>query len=249
MPSSGPVLRTVLILGGTAEAVALAHGLVGRARVVTSLAGRTQSPRRPEGELRSGSFGGVEGLVAWLRANRVAALIDATHPFAARMSGNAVEAADATGVPLLRLERPPWQAQTGDDWRPVASLEEAAALLPEGARVLLAIGRQELAPFAARPDLKAVVRTVDPPRELPLEAEVVVDRGPFHVAKERALLRDKRIEWIVSKNAGGAGAAAKLAAARSLGLPVAMVERPVLPLAETVVSVDDALAWLAAHDI
>lgn len=244
-----PAAPTVLILGGTAEAAALAAALAGRARVVTSLAGRTRSPHRPPGELRSGGFGGAEGLAAWLVAERVTALVDATHPFAARISANAVAASAATGVPLLRLERPAWRPGPGDDWRPVASLEDAAALLPQGARVFLAVGRQELATFAGRPDLRALVRTVDPPGALPIAAEVVVARGPFEVAAETRLLQSRRIAWIVSKNAGGTGAAAKLAAACALGIPVILVERPVLPPAETAAGVESALAWLAERGI
>jgi precorrin-6A/cobalt-precorrin-6A reductase len=246
--------RTLLILGGTAEAAALAESLSEAAaerpvRVVTSLAGRTAQPKRPPGDLRLGGFGGPEGLAEWLRAENAAALIDATHPFAARISANAVAAAAAANVPLLRLERPPWQPQPGDDWRPAASLEAAAALLPRGAQVFLAVGRQELAAFAYRRDLRALVRTVDPPAELPIRAEVVVDRGPFQPDREIALLRGRGIHWIVSKNAGGTGAAAKLAAARALRLPVVMVERPALPAAETVARVEDAVVWLAGLGI
>jgi precorrin-6A/cobalt-precorrin-6A reductase len=239
----------VLILGGTAEAVELAGRLVDDARVVTSLAGRTKAPRRPPGELRVGSFGGVVGLSLWLKAQRVRALIDATHPFAQRISANAIDAATERDVPLLRLERPPWRPLPDDDWRTVDDLAEAVAMLPRGARVFAAVGRQELAAFAGRPDLSLLVRTVDAQPALPVAATAVVGRGPFDLEAESALLRDHGIGWIVCKNAGGSGAEAKLWAARALGVPVVMVRRPVLPPVETVTSVEDARAWLAARDI
>lgn len=200
--------------------------------------------------VRIGGFGGVEGLAAWLRAEAVDAMIDATHPFAARMSEHAVRAAAATGTPLLRIERPAWVPVPGDDWRVVAGMGEAAAAL--GAtprRVLLTVGQQELAPFRAAPWHRYVIRSIDPPapEALPPNAEVILEAGPFTEAGERALMRARGIGVLVTKNAGGGATGAKLAAARSLGLPVVMVARPVLPAAERVTDAAAAAAWVVSR--
>ena len=174
-------------------------------------------------------------------------VIDATHPFAAQMSRNAVEACARTATPLIGLERPPWQAGPGDDWRPVADPAAAVAALPEApARVFLAIGKQGLAAFAARPQHHYLLRLVDPPAEpLPLpQASVVLARGPFDAAADTALLRAHAITHVVAKNAGGTGAAAKLTAARTLGLPVILIDRPVLPPRAVAATVAEVMAWL-----
>ncbi|WP_229927214.1 cobalt-precorrin-6A reductase [Kitasatospora indigofera] len=247
--------RRVLILGGTTEARLLAAALAtgpaadpGRL-VTSSLAGRVAEPRLPAGQVRIGGFGGAAGLADWLRAERVEALVDATHPFAEVMSRNAAEAAAATGVPLLALRRPGWSPAEGDRWHPVASLAEAAAALPAlGRRVLLTTGRQGMAAFAGLDALHFVARSVDPPAEpLPAHTEVLLARGPFTLADERALLREHRIDVLVTKDSGGAATAPKLTAARELGLPVVIVRRPELPggvpVAEDVAA---AVAWLTA---
>ncbi|WP_079197324.1 cobalt-precorrin-6A reductase [Streptomyces sp. CB03911] len=248
-----PVPCRVLILGGTTEARLLAAALATGAaadpdRLVTSsLAGRVAEPRLPAGQVRIGGFGGADGLADWLRAERVDALVDATHPFAEAMSRNAAEAAAATGVPLLALRRPGWSPAEGDRWHPVASLSEAAAALPAlGRRVLLTTGRQGMAAFAGLDALHFLARSVDPPAEpLPAHTEVLLARGPFTLADERALLREHRIDVLVTKDSGGAATAPKLTAARELGLPVVIVRRPEppsgVPVAEDVTA---ALAWL-----
>lgn len=239
----------VLILGGTTEASALARALADDSRfdAVLSLAGRTRAPRTPPIPFRIGGFGGAEGLAAHLRREAIAALVDATHPFAAQMSRNAAGAAALAGVPLLAVCRPAWQPAAGDRWVPVADMAAAvAALGPAPRRVFLTIGQKELAPFQAAPQHAYLIRSVDAPdlEALPPLAEVITARGPFAEADERRLLRDKRIDVIVTKNSGGAATEAKLPAARALGLPVIMVERPARPDVETVASVEDALAWL-----
>lgn len=243
----------VLILGGTREAAALAERLTKsgdrRVEVVTSLAGRTARPRALPGSVRTGGFGGMEGLADYLRAERVAALIDATHPFAAEISANAEAAAAATGVPRLVLARPPWTPVADDRWIGVDDLKGAASALGESpafARVFLAVGSGGLAAFG---DLSArffLVRAAQPvTSSLPgADSVLVVDRGPFTVDADRALLAQHRIDAVVSKNAGGAASYAKIAAARALGLPVVMVRRPPPPGGDTVASVDQALAWL-----
>ncbi|WP_155059522.1 cobalt-precorrin-6A reductase [Streptomyces blattellae] len=223
----------ILVLGGTAEARRLAADLVTRPgiRVTTSLAGRVSTPGAVEGDVRIGGFGGAAGLAEWLRAHRVDALVDATHPFAESITANAAEAASVTGLPLLVLRRPGWQRGPEDRWHPVPSLDAAADLLPRlGHRVFLTTGRLGLAAFAHLTDLHFVVRSVDPPEPpMPRDTEVLLARGPFTVTAEKALLRVHRIDVLVTKDSGGNATAAKLTAARELALPVVVVRRPPLP--------------------
>ncbi|MFJ8193757.1 cobalt-precorrin-6A reductase [Streptomyces sp. NPDC096094] len=229
----------VLILGGTTEARRLAAELArSGVRVTTSLAGRVTRPGSLAGEVRTGGFGGPDGLAAWLREQHVDALVDATHPFAGTITANAVLAAAATGTPAVILRRPGWQAGPGDHWHPAASLAEAADLLPGlGRRVLLTTGRLGLAAFAQLPDHHFVARSVEPPEPpLPPDTRVLLARGPFTEADETALLRDHRIDVLVTKDSGGAATAAKLTAARELALPVVVVRRPPLPRGADAVS-------------
>ncbi|WP_432059452.1 cobalt-precorrin-6A reductase [Streptomyces sp. S1] len=220
----------VLILGGTTEARALAGLLHPRVRVTSSLAGRVARPRLPEGEVRIGGFGGADGLAAWIGEHAVDAVIDATHPFAERISFNAALAAATAHVPLLALRRPGWVPEEGDDWRDVGSLAEAAAALDGlGDRVFLTTGRMGLAAFADRPEW-FLVRSVDAPEApVPGRAEVLLDRGPFTLEGERELLRRHRIDVLVTKDSGGAATAPKLTAAREAGIPVVVVRRPPVP--------------------
>lgn len=241
----------VLILGGTSEASALARRLAGDPRFAAtlSLAGRTSHPRPQPIPVRVGGYGGAAGLASHLLAQGVDALVDATHPFAVRISRSAVEAAASAGIRLLALRRPPWTQRRGDRWIGVPDLAAAAAALgPLPRRVFLAVGRQELAPFAALPAHRYLIRSVDPPPPgtLPPGATLITGRGPFDEAAERRLLAAHRIEVLVAKNAGGV-AYAKLAAARALGLPVLMVARPSLPEAAAVADAGAAHAWLAAR--
>lgn len=237
----------VLILGGTSEGRVLAERLAPDARfdALLSFAGRTASLQAPAVAHRVGGFGGVAGLIEFLRAGAFAALIDATHPFAARMSENAVAAAAALQLPLLRVERPAWTPLQGDRWQEVDTMEAAArALGTEPRRVLLTIGRLEIAAFSSAAQHHYLARAVDP-FVLPLpNAKLISARGPFDVAAERELLQREAIDIIVSKNAGTPATYAKIEAARALALPVIMVRRPQLPAAETVASVAAAEAWL-----
>ncbi|MGW1810050.1 cobalt-precorrin-6A reductase [Streptomyces sp. NPDC002078] len=239
----------VLILGGTTEARRLAADLAARpgVRVTTSLAGRVARPGAVAGEVRIGGFGGAEGLADWLRTHRVDSLVDATHPFAQAISANAAHSAAATGVPLVVLRRPGWRPGPGDRWYDVPSLAGAAEALPGlGRRVFLSTGRLGLAAFAHLTHLHFVVRSVDPPEPpMPPDTELVLARGPFTVADETELLRAHRIEVLVTKDSGGEATAAKLTAARELGLPVVVVRRPPLPQGVTAVSdVAGVLEWL-----
>lgn len=238
---------SVLILGGTSEARALASALVARGiAVVSSLAGRVARPRLPAGEVKIGGFGGPEGLAAWLAERRVRAVVDATHPFAERISTSAVAATQAAGVPLLRLQRPGWQARADADWRWADSLDDAALMLPSlGSRVFLTSGRQGLAAFAHLRDTWFLIRCVDPPHEpLPPHREIVLDRGPYTVDGERALLRDHRIEVLVTKDSGGTMTAAKLDAATELAIPIVVIRRPPAPQAPAAVTVAQAEQWV-----
>ncbi|MFJ8311860.1 MULTISPECIES: cobalt-precorrin-6A reductase [unclassified Streptomyces] len=241
----------VLILGGTGEARRLADllhgGQPGAPRVTSSLAGRVAAPRLPVGEVRIGGFGGAEGLAQWLRTHRVDVLIDATHPFAGTISFNAAAAAAETHVPLLALRRPGWVPGEADDWRPVGSLDEAAALLPAlGRRVFLTTGRMGLAAFAALDGLWFLVRSVDAPEPPgPARMEVLLDRGPFTLEGEREVLRTNRIDVVVTKDSGGAATAPKLAAAREAGIPVVVVRRPPVPEGVAVAATpEEAAAWV-----
>lgn len=240
--------RNLLILGGSAEAYALARELLERpdVRVISSLAGRTGTPRRPVGEVRIGGFGGPEGVATYLRENSIDAVVDCTHPFAVRMGWNAVAGCTAAGVPLLRLERPAWVRQAGDRWNEVDEWNEAAALVGAHARrVLMAVGRQELEPFAGLAHVWFLIRSVEAPDPLPpfAQAEILLARGPFTYEFERALLTTRGIDAIVCKNSGGP-TDAKLVAARTLGVRVVMKNRPRRPDTPTAASVAEALYWL-----
>jgi len=242
----------VLLLGGTAEASRMALALsAARIAGVFSYAGRTVAPLAQPMQTRIGGFGGVAGLVSYLRNEAITHVIDATHPFAAQMSRHAVAASAETGLPLLALERPPWTAEAGDDWQSVPDQTAALAALPKApARIFLAIGKQSLPMFAARPEHHYLLRLVDPPAapmRLP-SADIVLARGPFTLAGDIALLRQHRIELIIAKNAGGDGARAKLDAARVLRLKVLMIERPALCARRVVTAVEDVLGWLAHCD-
>lgn len=198
--------------------------------------------------MRIGGFGGVAGLADYLRGESITHVVDATHPFAAQMSRNAVAACEATGTPLCTFERAPWMAGAGDRWTHVPDIAGAVAALPEApSRVFLAIGKQNLGDFARAPQHHYLLRLVDAPEgPLPLpDAEAVIARGPFDAASDRALLQDRRIGWIVAKNAGGSGARAKLDAARALGLPVILIDRPALPPRRVADSIEKVMAFLA----
>ena len=236
----------ILILGGTAEARELANRLVAAGHdVITSLAGRTQDPKLPQGGLRMGKFGGIPGLSAYLRVAGIERLVDATHPYAGMMSINAVAAALATGVPLVRYMRPAWEQQLGDDWITVETASEAAAVLPSNADVLLTTGHTGLEHFMERDDCHFIVRTIEAPAmELPRHATLLQSRPPYTLDGEMALMRREEITHLVTKNSGGAQTAAKLDAARRLGVKVIMIARPLYGPATEVADLDAAIAAL-----
>ncbi len=244
--------RDLLILGGTAEAAALARAVASRFGddfvVTTSLAGRTERPGPIPGQVRIGGFGGPAGLAAYLEEHGVGRLIDATHPFAARIASAARLACETAGVPRLMLRRPPWPRHPLDRWIEVDDMKAAAGIVARlGRRALLTIGAGEIACFSAVTGVRFVVRLVDPPRQaLPLRfSQVVIGRGPFALADERHLIARQAIDVLVCKASGGSATVAKLVAAREYSLPVVMVRRPPPEPGEAVETVEAALDWLA----
>ncbi|KQO68175.1 cobalt-precorrin-6X reductase [Methylobacterium sp. Leaf89] len=248
-PEGGGSMR-ILILGGTGEASALVRGLLAMDRrdaVTLSLAGRTSRPKPEPVPTRIGGFGGVEGLAAWLAQDRTDLVVDATHPFAARMSANAAEACARTGTRLLAIRRPAWRPVAGDRWVEVPDMAAAArALGPAPRRVFLTIGRQEVGAFAGAPQHDYVVRAIEDIALAVPRLTSVQARGPFDAAAEAAFLAEGAIEVLVSKNSGGGATYGKIAAARALRLPVVMVDRPEKPDVPSVPDVAGALAGIAA---
>ena len=242
----------LLILGGTTEASALAKNVVGWADLdpILSLAGRTQNPVEPPIPFRTGGFGGVAGLKAYLADSKIDVVIDATHPFAAQMSAHADEACRDLGLPIAMFTRAAWRAVPGDRWTQVTDMEAATAALGElPRRVFLTVGGLQLAAFAAAPQHHYLVRTIDPPDAiagLP-DHRLILARGPFAVADEISLMRDERIDVLVTKNSGGKATAAKLAAARELGIEVVMVERPKSPDILAFEKLNDVMSWILAQ--
>ncbi len=241
----------LLILGGTTEASALAKAVAQAGlNAVFSYAGRVANPKTQPLPTREGGFGGAEGLAAFIQSEGITHVIDATHPFAAQMSHNAFVACMKTGAHLAALTRAPWHSQEGDRWLHVPDMAGAVVAL-EGApqRVMLALGRLHMNDFAAQPQHHYILRLVDAPEVVPDLANhtVVVARGPFDVAGDTALFKEQAVDVVVCKNAGGTGASAKLDAARALGLPVIMIDRPKLPNRKEFATPAAVLEWVAAH--
>ena len=238
----------VLLLGGTTEASHIALALAEAGVEGTfSYAGRTTMPVTQPIPTRVGGFGGIDGLVRYLKRERITHVIDATHPFAAQISRNAVEACSRTAAPLIAYKRANWFPLADDNWHHVSDIDAAVAALPNApARIFLAIGKQSLSSFAAQPHHFYLLRLVDAPAApLPFpKTEVVLARGPFTTEGDLALLSSRRITHVVAKNAGGTGATAKLEAARMLGLKVIMINRPRMPERETATSVEEIMNWV-----
>jgi precorrin-6A/cobalt-precorrin-6A reductase len=250
-------MKRLLILGGTGDAVKLvarAIDLPGL-EVITTLAGRTNNPKTVVGTVRVGGFGGEAGLVEYLQKQKIDLIIDATHPFAAQISWHVAGAATTVGIPWLMLVRPAWTRSRSvghaespeDDWIEVERIETAVKAIPASAeRIFITIGRQQLAPFASLIDKWCLMRSIDPPDpSIPLPpGKLLLDRGPFSLEGERELLREYRIQAIVSKNSGGDATYAKIIAARELGIPVVMIQRPIEPEGDRVADVASAIEWL-----
>ena len=243
----------LLILGGTYEARQLALRLKDDARfdATMSLAGRTLNPRAIPISSRVGGFGGVSGLCNWLKFNAIDAMIDATHPYAAQISTNAVEAADALRMPLFSVSRAPWLRHDEDQWIDVSSAVDAALALPRVRNtVLLTVGRLELPAFSAQGNHRFIARTIDPVGMVALPSDILLiqEQGPFTVDSEIGLLKQHCVDILVSKNSGGTHTYAKIVAARALKLPVIMIARPVKPTGAELGSIDDAITWLETLD-
>ena len=242
----------ILILGGTTEATVLIRAIQGREDLspILSLAGRTQKPLIPSVPFRIGGFGGVEGLRAYIHDQEIDVVIDATHPFAAQMSANAAAACRAVEIPLAAYTRPPWSEQAGDKWTRVESVPDAVAALGSmSRRVFLTIGGVQLAAFTAAPHHHYIIRSIDPPQAVTFlpSHRLILARGPFRVDEEIALMRQERIDVLVTKNSGAAAIQPKIAAARQLGLPVIMIDRPAAQNIPQFVAISGVLAWLDCH--
>ena len=240
----------LLILGGTSDARELAEQALQLPdlQVISSLAGRTQTPAHIAGAIRRGGFGGQQGLVDYLTEQAIDLVIDVTHPFAQDISHHAYTACQQCAIPYTCLCRPPWQAQSGDQWQQVASITAAANTLPAGAdRVFLATGYKQLTAFSHCYEYHFIVRLIEAPQILPLyNYHLLLARGPFNQQDEIELFQRHRIDLVISKNSGGEASYGKIAAARQLGLPVIMIQRPqqAFSQAETLPSVAATMAWL-----
>ena len=238
---------TLLILGGTGDARRIAEALAGTDAVI-SLAGATRAPDPLPLPTRLGGFGGEAGFRAYLAEAGITAVLDATHPYAARITARTAAICEGLGLPFLQFLRPGWVAQPGDNWTEIAREEDAAALIPAGATVFLGTGRQTLERFANLQGRRVICRQIDPPEgPFPFPGgEFLVGRPPFSVADEVALFSRLGVDVLIVKNAGGAASGTKLTAARQLGIPVLMIARPPVGDWATVSSVDAALDWVRA---
>jgi precorrin-6A/cobalt-precorrin-6A reductase len=252
MPNTKPEQLKILLLGGTSEAAQLAERLSAMPGVsaTLSLAGRTASPRASALPVRVGGFGGAAGLEGYLKRESVDLVIDATHPFAANISNNAVRACETTGVSLIALDRPAWPKTPGDDWEEFDTVEAAIAALPKAPqRVFSGLGRSSVAALCAAPQHHYVIRVVDEiaqPRGLS-HATIIAARGPFRTEDDTALFQEHAIQCVLAKNAGGSAAYAKIAAARKLGLKVYMIRRPAVSVRPTVTTIEEVMERIAAH--
>lgn len=243
--SNSPKFR-VLLLGGTAEAFALANKLAALSfDIISSLAGRTQNPKLPNTQTRIGGFGGVIGLKNYLTEQKFDYVIDATHPFAKKITENAINATKELAIPLLRLERKAWQPQAGDHWTFVNSEAEAASLLKPKSNCFLALGKQHISPFANRNDVNFIARMLEPADSAKKFNSIVqVIAKPTNSHDELRFLQKYQIDTIVCRNSGGKQSYQKLIAARYLALPVIMIQRAALPEIVTVETVEEAKRYL-----
>ena len=242
----------LLILGGTLEASALARRVADKSDIapILSLAGATGHPAQAPIPQRVGGFGGAEGLIAFLGRERIGAIVDATHPFARRMSANAAAACRTTATPLVVFTRPPWTRQAGDSWIEAATMDEAVdALGTTPKTVFLTQGRLQLAAFARAPQHRYIVRAIDRPEEIDAlpHCKLILKRGPFLLDDEAALMRNEKVEALVTKNSGGRATYPKIEAARALGVEVVILRRPPAPEAETLHDLDAVMAWIGTH--
>jgi precorrin-6A/cobalt-precorrin-6A reductase len=244
----------VLVLGGTTEASLLARRLARRDDIaaILSFAGRTENPKQPPIPFRIGGFGGVDGLHDYLVAEHIHAVVDATHPFAVRISEHAANACQRAGIPLVAFTRPAWEQQDGDRWISAEDTEAAVRALGEAPRrVFLTHGRLQLTPFASAAQHFYVVRTIDRPADIMTlpRHRLILARGPFLTPDEAQLMREERIEMVVTKNSGGPSTYAKIEAARRLQIPVVMIRRPPIGRVDALFDADQVMTWLNTHHL
>jgi len=263
------MIKNILILGGSAEAFILAEKLEVHQNyhIISSLAGRTSVPRKPAGAYRTGGFGGIEGLADYIKQENISAIIDATHPFAQKITTNASLAANATHCPIIHICRPPWEKQKDDNWYEVETMEDAASNLKTNqSPTFLTIGRLELSAFINRADIQFLCRAIEPPKKTdpikqnnnaipnktiantetqwPENFQFIYAKGPYNYENELSLIKHHGIKTIVTKNSGGDKARAKLDVARDLNIPVIMIKRPKIPAGLLVETTNEALTWL-----
>lgn len=252
------IKKRLLLLGGTREAIVLAEEVqkfFGRhIETITSLAGRTRHPAPMPGTVRLGGFGGVDGLVRFLRDEKIDAIIDATHPFAAQMSRHARLAAETVKLPRLLLTRPPWRQHPQDNWVIVSDVQGAVAAVAGLAekkpglrsKVFLTIGPQEVDPFLKLTEIDFILRQIDPQETaMPSNVHVILGRGPFTFENEGEVLTQQGVQILVTKASGGAATYPKIVAARQRKIPVVMIARPDVEPGETATEVAAALRWVA----
>lgn len=234
----------ILVLGGTADAHEIAVGLKeAGVDFVVSLSGAIRRSAVRGYSVRIGGFGGIGGLIEYLDKAEIEGIIDATHPFAANISRSAVVAAEVSGTPIVRFERPAWIAPEGADWRAVDDLDAAARALPSRARTFLTVGSRSLEPFVSRTDVWFLFRSIEKAGMPFAQGEALIGWPPYNVDTELEVMKQHRITHLVTKNSGGGQTAAKLEAATEMGIPVIVVGRPVLPVVESASTVSDILRW------
>ncbi len=242
--------KNILILGGTSEASELVGLLAAypEIKVTLSLAGRTKSPVLPQIDHRIGGFGGVLGLVNYIKEQKITALVCATHPFARKMPFNAAEAEKIANIPIIYLLRPAWRLQAGDNWLEVDGHAQALSSLPlrsSPLNIFLTVGRLELTEYASAPQHFYVIRSIDELTEKPLENAIYINsRPPFNVENEQEIMLEYKIDYLITKNSGGSATEAKLTAARALKIPVILIKRPPRPEGLHVQTAKEAMDWL-----
>lgn len=239
---------TTLVLAGTSEAKKVCQNLAELdSDVIASLAGVTRNPAKLAVKTRIGGFGGLDGFKDFCAENKITKILDATHPFASKMTQTALQVGALLDIPTAILQRQSWVATDEDDWHPVATIHEATKIVPEGANVFVGTGRQTLAELEILRSRTLLMRVIDPPiNDFPYEnGRYIVGKAPFSVEDEIALFQREKIDWLLVKNSGGEASFSKLAAARVLKIPVAMIKRPSIPRdAILFTETQSAMKWL-----